>query len=86
MNKKATYPKQSITKIEMRERLAETLSNKIHEKNLTYRKLHERTGISVDTIKGYVCAERESTPSLFNLYKIAIALNTTIDALIAESL
>nr|DAQ89147.1 MAG TPA: Helix-turn-helix XRE-family like protein [Caudoviricetes sp.] len=57
----------------------ENLKKELHNKKLTQKELAEKTGISVNTIRGWF--SKDLTPDVFSAVKIASVLDTTAEFL-----
>lgn len=58
----------------------ETLKKELDSRQLTQKWLSEKTGISVNTIRGWF--SKNLSPDVFNAFKIAKALNTSVEYLV----
>lgn len=58
----------------------ENLKERLRSKNMTQKELAEKTGISVNTIRGWF--SKDFTPDVLTAQKIAEVLDTTIDYLV----
>ena len=58
----------------------ENLKTELHNKSITQKELAEKTGISVNTIRGWF--SKDLTPDVFNAVKIASTLNTSVEFLV----
>ena len=58
----------------------ERLKDELSYHGLTQKELAEKTGISVNTIRGWF--SKDLVPDVFNAVKVAKALNTTVEYLV----
>ena len=58
----------------------ERLKDELSYQSLTQKELAEKTGISVNTIRGWF--SKDLVPDVFNAVKVAQALNTTVEYLV----
>lgn len=58
----------------------ENVKSKMNYSGLTQKELSEKTGISINTIRGWF--SKDLIPDVYNAYRIAKVLNTTVEFLV----